>query len=197
MRAELDREWSQAADAAAVVRIAAGDAAALREVYDRYAGVVHAAAMRVLRDPGAAEECTQDVFVSVWRHAATFDPDRARFSTWLFAIARNRALELARRRTARPLELHADAPEPTADEATPDASSAVERRDVSERVAEAIASLPDDQASVIRLAYFDGLSHGEIATRLGVPLGTVKGRMRLALEKLRPLAESLVVGAER
>ncbi len=197
MRTDLDRDRLQAADAAAVERVAAQDAAALRKLYDRYAAVVHAAALRILRDPGAAEECTQDVFVAVWRNAATFDPARARFTTWLFAIARNRALELLRRRGARPLDLHADAPEPPAGDASPDTALAAERRDVAARIAEGMAALPADQAEVVRLAYFDGLSHGEIAARLGVPLGTVKGRMRLALEKLRPLAETLVVGAER
>lgn len=184
--AAADADDKAAVDAAAVRRVAAGDATALAELYERYGRVVHAFAYRITGDAGAAEECTQDVFVALWRRAADFDPARARLSTWLVAVARNRAIELVRRRARRPepaaeVELPGSAPDP---------SDLLAVADEAQRVAEAVAELPEAQLEVLRLSYFDGLTHAEIAEVIGIPLGTVKGRMRLALERLRGLAEA-------
>lgn len=170
------------ADAEAMARLARGDVEALATLHERFAPLVHAVATRILDDPGLAEECTQDVFVQLWRHAARYEPGRARPGTWIFGITRNRALELARSRRARPSDPHADV-DPGDLAPAPDDLAA--RSEEAERVALAMAELPQDLYAVIRLAYFDGLSHSEIAARLGLPLGTVKGRIRAALDRLR------------
>ncbi len=173
-----------ALDAAAVARVAGGDAVALRELYDRYGKVVYSFAYRLTADATLAEECVQDVFVAFWRRAADFDPTRAKLTTWLFTVARNRAVDLGRQKARRP-ELRDDL-EPTG--AAPDPADLAAGADEAQRVAEAMAELPEEQLAVLRLAYFDGLSHAEIAELIGIPLGTVKGRVRLALERLRSLS---------
>ena len=157
----------------------------MRELYDRYGRIVYAVAYRVAGDAQLAEECTQDVFVRVWRRAGDFDPARAKVSTWLFAIARNRAIELWRssaRRTARDVEREREA-------GAPDPAELTARADEALRVADAMAALPAEQHEALQLAYFEDLSQAEIADRLGLPLGTVKSRIRLALERLRGLAD--------
>jgi RNA polymerase sigma-70 factor, ECF subfamily len=174
-------------DAALIRAVADGDREAFRSLYDRYGRMVLAIAFRIVNDRQLAEECVQDVFVELWRHARRFDPSRARVSTWLYAIARNRALDAVRSRGRRPV--------PQA-EVEPAGSSAdtvelVAAADEAVHVAEVMATLNPTQLEVVQLAYFDGLSHGEIATKLGLPLGTVKSRLRLALDRLRPLAEQL------
>jgi RNA polymerase sigma-70 factor (ECF subfamily) len=174
-------------DAACVRRVADGDADALRILYERHGRLVYSFASRITTDPGLAEECAQDVFVTLWRKAATFEPERAKLTTWLLTITRNRAIELVRQRQRRP-EPHADL-EPAGE--SPDTADLVAAADEAELVAEAIGSLPEDQLEVVRLSYFDGLSHAEIADLIGIPLGTVKGRMRLALGRLRPLVATL------
>src|SRR5215210_8230526 len=169
------------ADAAAVARVADGDADALRQLYERYGRIVYGLTYRLTKDAQLAEEATQDTFVTLWRRAATYDPERAKVSTWLFVIARNRAIELIRSRTRVPephesIEIVGEADDP---------ADLVAIADEAERIARAIAELPESQLQAIRLAYFDGLSHGEIADRLGQPLGTVKSRIRLGLNRLR------------
>ncbi|MSO94340.1 MAG: sigma-70 family RNA polymerase sigma factor [Thermoleophilia bacterium] len=179
-------EAGAAVDAAAVARVAGGDAVALRELYDRYGKVIYSFAYRLTHDATLSEECVQDVFVALWRRAADFDPTRARLTTWLFVVARNRAIELGRQKARRP-ELR-EALEPVGSE--PDPAELVAVADESQRMAEAMAELPEEQLVVLRLSYFDGLSHSEIAEVIGIPLGTVKGRMRLALERLRSLSDT-------
>jgi len=181
------------ADAAAVARVAAGDAVALRELYDRYSRVVYSFAYRLTADPGLAEECVQDVFVALWRRAGDFDPNRAKLTTWLFVVARNRAIELGRQKARRPEPRHEIEPVGFA----PDPADLVAVADEAQRVAEAVAELPEDQLEVLRLAYFDGLSHAEIAAVIGAPLGTVKGRVRLALQRLRSLSDTYDLQQER
>ena len=175
-----------ALDAAAVARVAEGDAVALRDLYDRYGRVVYSFAYRLTHDATLSEECVQDVFVALWRRAGDFDPTRAKLTTWLFVVARNRAIELGRQKARRP-ELRDDL-EPAG--SSPDPADLIADADESQRVAEAMAELPEEQLAVLRLSYFDGLSHSEIAEVIGIPLGTVKGRMRLALERLRSLSDT-------
>jgi RNA polymerase sigma-70 factor (ECF subfamily) len=168
-------------DAAAVAAVAAGDADALEALYSRYGRLTYSVAYRITGDPSAAEECTQDAFLALWRRAGSFDPSRARVSTWLFTVARNQAITRLRGRTRREqLEERVEAP--GSGESVEELVAAAER---AERLAEAIAELPTPQLEAVQLAYFAGLSQNEIAERLGVPLGTVKGRIRLALERLR------------
>ena len=180
-------------DALLVQRVDGGDTDALRLLYDRYGGIVFGMSFRVLGDRQAAEECTQDVFVSVWRTARTYEPERARVSTWLLTIARNRAIDATRRRAARPVDPHEEIW--SGDEAA-DTAELVAGADEAIRVAAAMAELPDAQREALSLAYFDGLSHTEIAERLQVPVGTVKGRIRLALDRLRALAPKYALDAE-
>jgi RNA polymerase sigma-70 factor (ECF subfamily) len=171
-------------DDAAVARLRAGDASALEELYDRYGRLAYSLAYRITGEAQLAEECAQDTFLQLWRRASDFDVRRGSLPTWLFAIARNRAIELVRRR--------ARTPEPAAEvdpgvDPAADPAEVVAAADESQRLAAAMAGLPAEQLEVLQLAYFDGLSQTEIAERVGVPLGTVKGRVRLALERLREL----------
>jgi len=190
---ETPQDDKAAVDAAAVARVANGDAVALNELYDRYGKIIYSFAYRLTRDTTLSEECVQDVFVTLWRRAADFDPTRAKLTTWLFVVARNRAIELGRQKNRRP-ELRDDL-EPVG--SAPDPADLVAVTDESQRVAEAMAELPEDQLAVLRLSYFDGLSHSEISEVIGIPLGTVKGRMRLALERLRSLSDTYDLQAER
>jgi RNA polymerase sigma-70 factor (ECF subfamily) len=180
-------------DAEAVARVATGDDLALRELYDRYGRIVYSFAYRLTHDATLSEECVQDVFVALWRRAADFDPTRAKLTTWLFVVARNRAIELGRQKARRP-ELR-DILEPVG--FAPDPAELAAIADEAQRVAEAVAELPEEQLEVLRLAYFDGLSHSEIAGVIGAPLGTVKGRARLALARLRSLSDTYDLQQER
>jgi RNA polymerase sigma-70 factor (ECF subfamily) len=172
--------WTDDADAMAAV--AAGDQHALRHLYERYGRLAHSVAYRISGDRATAEECTQDAFVALWRSAERFDPARGKVSTWLFAIARNFALSAVRRQR----------PTVGLDQGREAATTAgldelVASADTAAQLADAMANLPEPQLAVLQLAYFEGLSQSEIAERLGLPLGTVKGRVRLALERLRML----------
>lgn len=167
-------------------RLAEGDEAALRSLYGRYGSIVYGLCLRQLGDSGLAEECTQDVFASLWRSVGTYDPDRGRLSSWLFAIARNRIIDESRRRSLRPAVPSSDE-WPEAVSADPAPHVLVERTEAAERMARAMAALPEAQLEVLQLAYFHELSQSEIAERVGIPLGTVKGRLRLAMNRMREL----------
>jgi RNA polymerase sigma-70 factor (ECF subfamily) len=169
-------------DADAMAAVAAGDQHALRHLYERYGRLAHSVAYRISGDRATAEECTQDAFVALWRRAERFDPERGQVSTWLFAIARNLALSAVRRRRT---TVELDQRNDVATTAGPD--ELVASADAAAQLADAMANLPEPQLAVLQLAYFEGLSQSEIATQLGLPLGTVKGRVRLALERLRML----------
>lgn len=179
-------------DAPIVARVADGDAEALRLLYERYGTLVYSFAFKITNDAGLAEEATQDVFVALWRRAGSYDPSRAKLSTWLLTVTRNRAIELVRQRQRRP-EAHADI---ELEGQAPDPAALVVDADVAQRLAEAMAELPDEQLEVLRLAYFAGLSQSEIASVIGIPLGTVKGRMRLALDRLRSIVDTYDLSPE-
>lgn len=177
------------ADDELITLVAARDHRALMALYDRHGRMAFALAYRVLGDAQAAEEAVQDAFLQVWRRAETFDPARGSGGrAWLLTIVRNRAVDGLRRRTGRAREATPlEEVEATAVAATPGPWAEVAATLDRERVRTAVAELPRDQQDAIRLAYFDGLSHGEIADRTGIPLGTVKGRVRLGLRKLATL----------
>ncbi len=163
-------------------RVQQGDEAAFAELYDLLAGVVFGVIRRVLRDPAMSEEVAQEVFVELWRTAARFDPERASVSTWAVTIARRRAVDRVRReQSQRDRIQRAGLRRP--DEMRDTGDTVVASLDA-ERVERAIAELPADQQVVIRMAFIDGDSHSEIAERLDLPLGTVKGRVRGGLKKL-------------
>ncbi|GBD10187.1 ECF RNA polymerase sigma factor SigK [Candidatus Thermoflexus japonica] len=172
-------------DAALLARIAGGDEQALAALYDRHGARAFSLALRILGDPETAEEVVLDVFWSVWQHAGTFMPERGRFTTWLYAMVRHRAIDQLRRRRARPSQAHEIEPESMeAAAADPTVEALAEAEELARAVREAMAALPEAQRQVLELAYFRGWSHREIAEYLGEPLGTVKSRLHLALRKL-------------
>ena len=174
-----------------VRRVAEGDERALSELYDRYARPVYATGVRLLRDPHLAEELVQDAFTNVWRAAASFDPDRASFTTWLYRLTRNRATDLNRKRRVRPLLARE---EPLRDiSGGPEPEASVDGWDV----ARALSRIPSQHREVLTLAYFEGLSQREISRRTGVPLGTIKSQTTAALKRLRQAMGDSVVEGQR
>ena len=177
-------DLSEQHDAALVRRVAAGDSRAFEALYDRYRGPAYGLAFRLTRGPGLAEEVVQDVFLNLWRKAGHYDSRRGSLGSWLLTSVRHRAIDLLRSgaRREQQVELEAMAERLESPERTEEVAADRERSATARRLVE---DLPADQREVIELAYFGGLTQGEIAARSGVPLGTVKGRSRLALEKLR------------
>jgi len=167
--------------------------AAFEVLYDRHGGAAFSLAYRIVGDRSAAEDVTQEAFLSIWRSKARFDRARGSVRSWVLSVVRNRAIDALRRGSGQVAKLDHD------DESLLEASPAEERTDVeairretSRELRGALATLPDDQSQVIELAYFGGFSHTEIAAMLSMPLGTVKGRMRLGLEKVRAeIAEAI------
>ncbi len=169
------------------------DADAFAVLYDRHGGAAYSLAHRIVGTPAVAEDVTQEAFISVWRSGARFDAARGSVRSWTLGIVRNRAIDALRRSSGSAPKLDLD------DDAVLESQSAEEltdstaiRRETARRVRGALHELPDEQSEVIGLAYFGGFTHSEIAEMLGMPLGTVKGRMRLGLEKIRvTLAERM------
>nr|WP_245853344.1 sigma-70 family RNA polymerase sigma factor [Maliponia aquimaris] len=156
------------------------DERAFVEVFRHFAPRIKAFLMRSGADAALAEECAQEVMATVWQKAAQFDPCRASVATWIFTIARNRRIDVLRRhKRPEPEDL------PWGPEAEPDQEDWLSLQQESEQLGEAIASLPDKQRDLIEKAYFGDLSHSEIAEATGLPLGTIKSRIRLALDRLR------------
>ena len=158
--------------------VAQGDERALSELYDRYSRPVYATGVRLLGDAHLAEDLVQDAFTNVWQGAASFDPNRASFATWLYRVTRNRAVDLARRRRARPQSAGESQLRTVPGGSEPEAS--VDGWDV----ARALSRIPEEHREVLTLAYFEGLSQREISLRTGVPLGTIKSRTTAALKRL-------------
>ena len=164
---------------------------ALAQLYDRYSRLVFSLALMIVDDRAAAEEITLDVFMRVWQKAASYRADRARVSTWLTYIARHHAIDVLRRRSARPDHYAAswDELKPAAGLSEPDPQESAEVSQRRERVLAALAQLPPDQKQALALAYFGGLTQREIAATLKQPLGTIKTRLRLAMQKLRDILQ--------
>ena len=165
--------------------IAAKDDAALALLYDRYRIILFGLLMRILNNREEAEDVLQEAFLQVWRKAADFDENRGRPFTWLVTLARSRGIDRVRTLSARERLAKAGAREVS--EEISDAASDAFKSEQRGLVTDALAQLPDEQKRPIMLAYFDGLTQSEIATRLGAPLGTVKTRMRTGLMKLREM----------
>lgn len=187
--------------------IAAGSQDAVALLYDRHGPALYGFALRITTDAAAAEEVIQDVFVDVWRAARTFDRRRGKVSTWLFTITRNRALDFLRRtKGMRAHEAPASEAAGAGDgpgahpPAAADPATEAEARVLAEQVRAVLSGLPQTSQDVVELAYFKGYSHAEIAELLGIPIGTVKSRLRLAIERLRDAvvpAAALDAGGER
>ena len=169
-----------------IAAVARGDQAALLALYDRHSRVAYGLAHRILGDAGAAEEAVQDAYLRLWRRAATFDASRGNARSWLLTIVRHSAIDLLRRRAGAP-PVVAGLDEMADRRSVPDAWSEVSGRIESDRVRTAVETLPGEQRRAIGRAFFDGLTHREIAERDGLPLGTVKGRLRLGLKRLSGL----------
>ena len=177
-------------EAQLVRRIAAGEEDALGLLYDRLGGAVYSLCLRIVHDPGAAEELTQETFVRLWRSAASFSEERGRVSSWLLRIAHNLALNEIRRRQSRPVAAPSDewdavvasVADPS-DEGDPVVATGM--REQAAAVRRALAELPTPQRQAIELAFFGGLSQAEVAAALGDPLGTVKSRIRIGMQHLR------------
>lgn len=179
----MQPELAQEKDVALLKAIADHDESALAQLYDRYRVILFGLLMRILNNREEAEDVLQEVFLQVWRKAGDFDESRGRPFTWLVTLGRSRGIDRLRTLAARERVAEAGARE--ASEEISDAASDAFRSEQRGLVNDALAQLPDEQKRPLMLAYFDGLTQSEIATRLGAPLGTVKTRMRTGLMKLR------------
>ena len=186
-RPAIRRQHAHLSDEALVALVARGDEDALAELYDRIGRIAYGLALRVLRDDRLAEDAVQDGFLSVWRTAAAFRPERAKASTWVLTLVHRRAVDLVRREERRRAEPLAE--EVSVAEAAESTEEAAWLRFERERVQAALGQLPDNQREALELAYYGGFSQAELAERLGVPLGTIKSRMFAGLARLRELLD--------
>lgn len=156
------------------------DRKAFAELFGHFAPRIKGFLIKAGSDAGTAEDCAQDVMATVWRKAEQFDPVRASVATWIFTIARNRRIDIARRdRRPEPEDL------PWGGEDEPDQAEVYEAAQETNRLKEALAQLPEKQRILVQRAFYGDLSHSEIASETGLPLGTIKSRIRLALDRLR------------
>jgi RNA polymerase sigma-70 factor, ECF subfamily len=166
-------------DASLLALVQSGDEHAMASLFDRYSKVVYSVALRVLRDPASAEDVLQEIFMQIWRNPDSFTAARGSLGGWLAVVSRNRSIDTLRRK--RPTDSVDDvvlaSPYNLADEA--------ERNSLIERARGVIVQLPSEQRKTLEMAFFDGLTHSEIAEMTGDPLGTVKTRIRSALLTLR------------
>ena len=170
---------SGAKDATLIAQIRAGSHGAMEALYDRYSSIVYAVAVRVLADTSAAEDVVQEIFMQLWRHPQSFDSNRGSMGAWLAVISRHRSIDaLRKRKPETDLEdvvLSFEAP----------LQGDAERKSLVSRVRRAMSLLPAEQQRAMEMAFFEGLTHSEIAARTGEPLGTIKTRIRAALSGLR------------
>jgi RNA polymerase sigma-70 factor, ECF subfamily len=166
-------------DAEIVARICSGDESAMALLYDRYSRVVYAVALRVLSDGSAAEDILQDVFMQLWRNPQAFNASRGSLAAWLAVIARNRAIDKLRKKRpeAEPAE--------TVIAVAPDLEDTAGHNLAIEKVRTVLAGIPAEQRAALEMAFFEGLTHVEIAGKTGQPLGTIKTRIRSGLSAVR------------
>jgi len=168
----------------------AGEEGALNEIYDQFSSFVYGLALRVIGDARAAEDVSQDVFVSVWERPDAFDPHRGSLRTWLGTLAHRRAVDHVRREEARRRRAIKDAARPVS---TPDVEEMALALVTAERVRSALDTLPDEQRRAIQLAYFGGKTYRQVAEVLGIPEGTAKSRLRLGLRRIADVLETETV----
>jgi RNA polymerase sigma-70 factor, ECF subfamily len=166
-------------DSALLTRIGQRNENAMEDLFRRYSGAVYSVALRVLHDSGQAEDVLQEVFLQLWRDPTVFVQQRGSLGGWLVVVARNRAIDLLRRRKP------TDSVDDVVLASSVNVAEEAERNTIMQKVRQVIAGLPQEQRNTLELAYFEGLSHTEIASRTGDPLGTVKTRIRQALISLR------------
>ena len=176
----------QPPDDALIAALAGRDLTALATLYDRYGRIAYALAYRILGESEAAEDVVHDGFISAWRGAGSYRSERGNVRGWLLSIVHHRAVDVLRRKTTfRPAPLEIAEQRPADDDTAEEAAKNVEHASVRA----ALEALPIAQRRTIELAYFGGYTHVELAQLMGVPLGTVKGRMRIGLQKLRRALE--------
>lgn len=179
MRVRGTQASNQMDETALIARIRAGDDSAMGDLYDHYSGVVYGVALRVLGNTTAAEDVVQEVFLQLWRNPQAFHAERGRLAPWLAVIARNRAIDVLRKRQ----------PEDDIQElpiaSSLDLEEEAVRKMAVDKVRGVLAQLPAEQRKALEMAYFEGLTHTEIASKTGEPLGTVKTRIRSGLLALR------------
>ena len=182
--ASMARSFAHLSDEAVIALVARSDQSALAELYDRFGRLAYGVALRVVRDERLAEDAVQEGFLTAWRTADRFMPERAKAGTWLLTLVHRRAVDLVRREERRRAEsLPDDVAHASAESAEEDAWLRFER----ERVQSALKRLPDQQREALELAYYGGFSQSELAERLGQPVGTIKSRMLVGLTRLREL----------
>jgi RNA polymerase sigma-70 factor, ECF subfamily len=179
----MPKDLAHFSDEALVALVVRSDQVALSELYDRYGRVAYNLAYRILRDPALAEDAVQEAFLTVWRTAARFLPERSKASTWILTLVHRRAVDLVRREERRRAEPLDETLEPAGEETDESAWLRLER----ERVQTALRRLPDQQREALELAYYGGFTQSELAERLGLPLGTIKSRMFAGLARMREL----------
>jgi RNA polymerase sigma-70 factor, ECF subfamily len=182
-RRGMPKDLAHFSDEALVALVVRSDQVALSELYDRYGRVAYNLAYRILRDPALAEDAVQEAFLTVWRTAARFLPERSKASTWILTLVHRRAVDLVRREERRRAEPLDETLEPAGEETDESAWLRLER----ERVQTALRRLPDQQREALELAYYGGFTQSELAERLGLPLGTIKSRMFAGLARMREL----------
>jgi RNA polymerase sigma factor (sigma-70 family) len=186
-------DFAHLSDEALVALVERAEDEALAELYERFGRTAYSLAFRVVRDHALAEDAVQDAFLTVWRTAARFVPERSKASTWLLTLVHHRAVDLVRREERRRADSLEGVPE-GADEGT---EEAVWVRFERERVQAALRTLPDQQREAIELAYYGGFTQAELADRLGEPLGTIKSRMFTGLSRLRDMLAQPTTEQER
>lgn len=182
-RARAVADNRQNTDEELLLRVGAGDKQAFARLFEIYARKVKSYLVRLGAPAALAEDLAQDAMVSIWRRAASYDSRKAKASTWIFVIARNAWIDRLRRERVELAYRDTLLIDEESDDETPDAAAM--RTQTEEQVASAMATLSEEQRQVVRLSFFEDRPHSEIAERLGLPLGTVKSRLRLALMKLR------------
>jgi RNA polymerase sigma-70 factor (ECF subfamily) len=186
-------DLSPIADDQLVSRIAAGDASALEALYDRYVRQCFGLALRMVGEPGLAEEVVQEVFLKLWSRPDSYSPQKGAFVSWLLSLVHHRAVDELRKRSRTEVALDNDQPLSvinTRPDPQPDPSEQVWVMEQQRVVRQALGELPENQRLVLELAYFGGLSQSQIAERTSQPLGTVKTRMRMGLQNLRGQLET-------
>ncbi len=187
LSAVVDLDYPDLTDEELVARLSYRDIKAFETLYDRYGTLVYSTALRVVADTHLAEDVAQETLLRLWRKPEYYVPQRGRFVTWLLSVARNRAVDLVRTRgRRRKHEVHGEEPEKTLPASNrTDPALAAQLSDQRRIVRQALASIPAEQRQVIELAYFGGYTQQEIADLLNQPLGTVKTRIRLGMQKLK------------
>jgi RNA polymerase sigma-70 factor, ECF subfamily len=194
--ADRGRQYLLFADEDLISLAGTGDAEAFAALYDRHGRAAYSLAYRMMGEKQAAEDLVQDAFLKVWRSAQSYRAERGSVRTWILSIVHNRGIDqlrslASRRKTQQKVEAAAPRSQPS------DAFTEIWRNSQREQVREALRTLPPEQLKILELAYFSGYTHVEIAELLDLPLGTVKGRMRLGLKKIRDYFDSRDVAVPR